>query len=75
MVENNKTGFFLEDNGNKSWMRAMCFVALLMSIAFGYLTIIKGAAAGDGLYITLMFLVAAFAPKAVQKFAETKIGG
>ncbi|GAG75043.1 unnamed protein product [marine sediment metagenome] len=41
----------------------------------GFLTVWKGDATGNGLYVTLMFLVAAFAPKAVQKFAEMKIGG
>lgn len=73
MSEENKVGFFREDNGNKSWMRLNCFVALLVSILFGYLTIQKGDAAGDGLLITIGFLVAAFAPKAVQKFAETNV--
>ncbi len=65
-------GYFAEDNGNKSWMRAMCFVALLTSMGLAVLTLLVDDSA-NGVYLTLMFLVAAFAPKAVQKFAETKI--
>lgn len=72
-----KPGFFEEDHGGRSSMRLMCFVALLASIVFGLLTILLNANGkpdgGTGIYITLAFLVAAFAPKAVQKFAEAKV--
>lgn len=63
--------FFDEGQENKSAMRLMCFVSLLASIAFGLLTILREA--GDsGIYITMGFLLGAFAPKALQKFAEKK---
>ena len=65
-------GFFQEDNGNQSSMRLMSFVALIAAIIFGLLTVLGagGGASGNGIYITSGFLLAAFAPKAVQKFAE-----
>ena len=63
---------FQEDNGNTSSMRVMCFLSLIASMAFGCLTVL-GKAPTDGVIITFGFLVAAFAPKAVQKFAETKV--
>ena len=65
--------FFEEDNGTKSSMRLMCFIALIAAIVFGVLTIQVAAGDANGIYITFGFLLAAFAPKAVQKFAETKI--
>ena len=64
---------FLEDSeGNQSSMRAMSVVALLASIGFGLLTILREQTS-DGIYITMAFLLAAFAPKALQKFAEKKL--
>lgn len=70
-----KKGYFTEDNGKPSSMRLMCFVALLASIFFGYLTISGPGETADqtGLYLTIMFLIGAFAPKAVQKFAEQRL--
>ena len=64
-----KTGFLDESAGTKSSMRLMCFVSLISAVAFGALTLLNEAAS-DGEMITLMFLTGAFAPKAVQKFAE-----
>jgi hypothetical protein len=71
-------GFFQEDNGNYSSMRLMSMVALIAAIVFGFLTILgpggsNNAANTNGIYITFGFLISAFAPKAVQKFAEQKI--
>jgi hypothetical protein len=60
--------FFQENNGQYSAMRAMSFIALIAAIAFGTITITSNNS--DGKYITTSFLVAAFAPKAIQKFAE-----
>ncbi len=52
----------------------MSVIALVASIVFGFITIMhKAAREGEnGLYITIAFLIAAFAPKALQKFAELK---
>ena len=70
-------GYFQEDNGTYSSMRLMCFVSLLAAMTFGALTISLNAYGkadgGNGIYITFGFLIGAFAPKAVQKFAEQKI--
>ncbi len=69
-----KAKIFEEDNGNVSSIRLMSFTALIAAIIFGFLTIlVKDVNASNGIYITFGFLLAAFAPKALQKFAETKV--
>lgn len=60
--------FFQGNNGKYSTMRAMSFIALIAAIVFGAITITSNDS--EGKYITTAFLVAAFAPKAVQRFAE-----
>ena len=69
-----KSGFLEDDQGNPSSMRLMSVIALFASIVFGLLTILHpvGSQGVNGLYITMAFLLAAFAPKALQKFAEAK---
>ena len=69
-----KTGYLENDQGNPSSMRLMSMIALFASIAFALITILHSAATQNlnGLYITIAFLLAAFAPKALQKFAESK---
>ena len=68
------SSFLQEDNGNQSCMRLMCCVSLLASIVFGLLVTL-GKAGPDGITIVIAFLLGAFAPKAVQKFAEAKVTG
>ena len=72
-----KVGFFQEESGSNSSMRLMSFLALIAAAMFGVLTIKLNANGnndgGNGLYITFGFLLAAFAPKAIQKFAEQKL--
>ncbi len=63
-------GFLYEDNGNLSSMRLMSFIALIAAIIFGALTTLGAGKGPEGIYITIGFLLAAFAPKALQKFAE-----
>ena len=69
-----KHGYLENDQGNPSSMRLISVIALFASILFGLITILHPAASNDanGLYITTAFLLAAFAPKALQKFAEAK---
>ena len=70
-----RTRGYLEDGaGNPSSMRLMSMVALIASILFGLLTILQCSAdqGMTGLYLTVAFLLGAFAPKALQKFAEAK---
>lgn len=69
-------GFFNDDNGNLSSMRLMSFIALIAAIFFGGLTLSPQVAADDkwqGFSITTCFVLAAFCPKALQKFAERKL--
>ena len=69
-----KPGYLEDHTGNPSSIRLMSMIALFASIAFGLLTLLRpGADDGlTGLYLTVAFLLAAFAPKALQKFAESK---
>jgi hypothetical protein len=63
---------YLEDNqGNPSSIRLNSLIALMASCIFGVLTILHSQDV-YGVYITMGFLLAAFAPKALQKFAEAK---
>lgn len=68
-------GFLEEEPGRKSSMRAMSFVALFASIMFGVISLLFSSsdAQQTGIFLTFGFLLAAFAPKALQKFAETKV--
>ncbi len=69
-----KPRFLEDDQGNPSSMRLMSVIALIASIVFGLLTALHPVASksANGLYITMAFLLAAFAPKALQKFAEVR---
>lgn len=62
-----------DDNGNKSAMRAMSILSLVAAIVFAWLVVTGSGNDSDGLKIVYAFLVAAFAPKVVQKFAEVKL--
>ena len=66
-------GFMQEDNGKNSSMRLMSLVALISAIAFGVITLAHPDADDVVINLTYSFLVAAFTPKAVQKFAKTKV--
>jgi hypothetical protein len=68
-------GFLEEEPGRKSSMRAMSFIALFASIMFGIISLLFATADTQqtGIFLTFGFLLAAFAPKALQKFAETKV--
>lgn len=59
-------------------MRAMSFIALVAAIGFGAVTLTQSGAGtegihAEGIYITFGFLLAAFAPKTLQKYAEGAI--
>ena len=70
--QKNPVGFMKEDNGNSSSMRLMSLIALISAIAFGGFTLANPDVKEVGTNLTFSFLVAAFTPKAVQKFAENK---
>lgn len=66
-------GMFQDDKGNTSSMRVMSCCSLLEAMILGaYIAVNPPADPSTGLYIFTAFLIAAFAPKAVQKFVETK---
>lgn len=70
---------FLDDEGNPSSMRVMAAIAFLTS---AYLAVVEvfyrkvlGTDGGSDTELVFYFLVAAFAPKALQKFAEGASAG
>ena len=67
-------GFFRDDKGKSSCMRLMCFMSLIAAIMFGMLTLtsLEDKDQESGMYITFSFLLASFAPKAIQKIIEVK---
>lgn len=72
-MDSKQNGYLTDDEGHPSSMRLMSIVALMAAIAFGILTLLDGADHDyNGLYLTTAFLLGAFAPKALQKFAERK---
>lgn len=74
MDEKQVVGFLDEDSGTKSSMRLMCFISLVASIGFGMITLLRpGTDGSTGLFMTMGFLLGAFAPKALQKFMEEKL--
>ena len=66
-----KTGFLEEKAGVKSTVRLMSiqswWAAFLLSVLYAYKPF------PDGLVLIGLFIVGAFAPKLVQKFAEMKV--
>ncbi len=62
--------FFSDDLGNPSSMRLMSMLALIVAAFLAIVQIFEWGSDGDKTELVLYFLVAAFAPKAVQKFAE-----
>ena len=67
----NKAGLLTDDQGKRSMMRLMSFIAVIASIWFAWMTITdSNTTSNEGVYITTAFLLAAFAPKALQKFIE-----
>ena len=63
-------GFLEEGYKQKSAMRLMCFISLMASLCFAFISIFKSDTKEVSLQLSYTFLVAAFAPKAIQKFAE-----
>lgn len=71
-------GFFYERPGVKSSMRLMCFLSLLFSFFITYVIVFNHIDRGTAyspleLAIILLCFLSAFAPKAIQKFAESPV--
>lgn len=64
-----KVGIFTDDQGNPSSMRWMSVGCVVFSAILAAWTMYAGKTE-PGLDLVLVFLVAGFAPKTVQKFAE-----
>ena len=72
-MSNTEHGYLTDDQGHPSSMRLMSMISLAAAILFGLITLLHGSANDEnGLYLTAAFLLAAFAPKALQKFAEAR---
>ena len=63
--------FMSDDEGNPSAMRMMSMIALVIAILLAIAPIFNWGSGGKSEHV-LYFLIAAFAPKAMQKFAEKK---
>jgi len=71
-----QSGLLTDDQGKRSMMRLMSFIALLASIWFAWMTLTdQNTTSNEGVYITTAFLLSAFAPKALQKFIENSYPG
>lgn len=66
--------FFSDDAGNPSSMRLMSMLALLVAAALAFVEVLAAGSVDSKTELVIYFLVAAFAPKAVQKFAEGTSG-
>ncbi len=70
---NGGKGWFSDDRGNPSSMRLVSMLALLVAGGLGFVEVFGWGSGSGNTELVLYFLVAAFAPKAVQKFAEIRI--
>lgn len=62
--------FLSDDQGNPSSMRLMSMLALFVAAFLATAQTFEWGSNGDRTELVLYFLLAAFAPKAIQKFAE-----
>jgi hypothetical protein len=67
-----KVGFFYESEGIKSSMRLQSFIALLIAASVSGFAIGTKQLDANVIAIVTLFVVAAFVPKAIQKYAEIK---
>ena len=63
-------GYMNDNDGNPSSMRLMSLLALIVAAGLAFVEVFEWGSAESKTELVLYFLVAAFAPKAVQKFAE-----
>ena len=70
-VQGGGKGWFTDDQGSPSSMRLMSMLALIVAAGLACIQVFGWGSGDNKTELVLYFLVAAFAPKAVQKFAET----
>jgi|LSQX01.2.fsa_nt_gb ABC-type Mn2+/Zn2+ transport system permease subunit len=70
-----RIGYLEEDVNIKSGMRLMCFLSLLFSMVSAVITLLFAdvAVLPAGVFVTTIFVIGAFAPKAIQRLAENKL--
>ena len=68
-----KVGVMTDHEGNPSSMRWMSVGCVIFAVVLGGWTMYQGKQE-PGLNLALVFLVAGFAPKTLQKFAEKMVG-
>lgn len=66
----NSKRFLSDDQGNPSSMRLMSLLALVVAAILATAQVFELGSDSDKTELVLYFLLAAFAPKAIQKFAE-----
>ncbi|MDE0103139.1 MAG: hypothetical protein OXN89_12235 [Bryobacterales bacterium] len=66
------TRFITDDEGNVSSMRLMSLLALAVAAALAAVEVFGWGSGESRTELVLYFLIAAFAPKAIQKFAEKR---
>lgn len=66
----NAKKFMSDGDGNPSSMRLMSMLALIVAAVLACVEVFGWGSGSGKSELVLYFLVAAFAPKAVQKFAE-----
>lgn len=64
--------FITDDDGNVSSMRLISLLALFVAAALAAVEVFRWGSGEGKTELVLYLLVAAFAPKAIQKFAERK---
>lgn len=67
--------YMKDESGKPSSMRLMSMVSLLVAAGLAVIEVFEWGSAESKTELVLYFLIAAFAPKAVQKFAEDRAGG
>lgn len=71
LEDNRNVGYLTDDNGNKSEVRVMSVFAFIAAIFTQVFIFFKPPEDYFiGIYIFTAWLIAAFAPKVIQKFAE-----
>lgn len=65
-----KTGFFEETEGVRSSIRLMSFISLFIAAGVACFSIWTKQLDANVIAIVTLFIVAAFVPKAIQKYAE-----